>query len=108
MTPEPRVPGQPDYLDNTARLVARAELELEAKGYPPGVVRSAIERAWGQANHWASMLDPDMRERAFERFMAAELEKADAWCLGIKKAVDNLGPAPPPDQAGQTDQPVVE
>ena len=45
MTPEPRVPGQPDYLDNTARLVARAELELEAKGYPPGVVRSAIERA---------------------------------------------------------------
>ncbi len=104
MSQESRVAGPMDYLSLTARVVAGKELELEAKGFPPGAIKLAIERAWGQAEHWASKLDPETRERAFLSFITVELEQAEGWCKGVQNFIS----APPPGAASQPGEDVVE
>ena len=66
-------------LDEAVRLISITQLELEAKGYPPLVVRAAVMRARGTAEFKTRDISAPIREQAFLDILRAELGRAETW-----------------------------
>ena len=77
--------------------MALAELELEAKGYPPGIVRVALERAWGTAKFRSADVLPPIHDEAFLDILNAEIGRAEGWATKMLAALN----APSSDNSEQ-------
>lgn len=60
-------------------LAISQELYLSALGYSPGEIKGAVSRAIGQAERLAKRLPDNIREQAFETFLAQELAECQDW-----------------------------
>ncbi len=77
-----------DTLHQATALIERTRIELEAKGYPPGAVGHALERAREAAQKKVEPISEDIRERAFTDVLRVELTQAENWLVGIKRYLD--------------------
>ncbi|RJO60345.1 MAG: hypothetical protein C4542_09645 [Dehalococcoidia bacterium] len=68
-------------LENAVGLIMRYELELEVKGYPPALVKMAIDRARGTAMHRVAPISEAIRDQAYHDILAHELQDAEAWIV---------------------------
>jgi len=71
-----------------ADLAIQKELELNAKGYPQGMIRAAMSRARGAAQTRAKMLSEPIQEQGFYDLLRWELNKAEDWCVRVQKFLD--------------------
>jgi hypothetical protein len=62
-------------------MIAATQLELEAKGYTPPLVRAAVERARGTAEYKAQHISADIQGRAFLDILRYELTKTEDWVI---------------------------
>jgi tRNA nucleotidyltransferase/poly(A) polymerase len=60
-------------------LAISQEIYLASIGYSTEEIKAATNRAIGQAERLAKRLPADMRERAFEEFLAQELAECQSW-----------------------------
>lgn len=77
-----------DILAEASRLMASAELELEAKGYSPGIIQVALERALGTARFRSSDISPSIQDRAFLDILTAEIGRAEGWATKMLAALN--------------------
>jgi hypothetical protein len=75
------------FLDRALSVAAVRELELEAKGFPPQLVRAAISRATGAARRKAEPLSPSIREQAYYEFLVDELKHVEDWITRLQNSV---------------------
>lgn len=66
-------------LSEGARRLMMVQLEIEAKGYTPGLARAAVQRAWGSAEYKTRDISGPIREQAFLDILTAELRRAETW-----------------------------
>lgn len=77
-------------LEDCSRLLYRKELELEAKGYRPGLVEMALERARSTAERKvAPIKHGDIRLAAFHDILQDELAGAEGWMDGVLASLDD-------------------
>ena len=86
-------------LEGAVALLASVELELETKGYPRSLIRTAISRARGTAEYTAGRLSEGIRDQGFVDLLAHELTKAESWLIREKRFIDGLG-TPSSDEEG--------
>ena len=78
-------------LEDAVVLLAASELELETKGYPRSLIRTALARAKGTAEYMAVRLSEDIREQGFVDLLRFELVRAEPWLIREKRFIDGLG-----------------
>lgn len=71
---------QRDPLERAVHMIAIAQLDLEVKGYPPGLVSKSIERARGTAEWKTQSVSLSIREQAFYDTLQTELSGCEHWC----------------------------
>ena len=74
-------------LEGAVALLASAELELQAKGYPPSLIRAALARARGTAEYMAERLSEHIREQGFVDLLTREITKAEDWLVREQKGL---------------------
>ena len=78
-----------DLLQEGTRLTALAQLELEAKGYPTGLVMAALSRASGSAEFRVrDIQDPKVKILAYIDILTAEIGRSEAWILKTQDFLD--------------------
>ena len=89
--------GQSDplgVLEAATRMIAATQLELEAKGYAPSLVRVGLERARGSAQYKAQPISAAIQGQAFLDLLRHELVKVEDWIQREKRFLDNEGSEP--------------
>lgn len=66
-------------LDEATALLARTEMELEAKGYSEGLAQAAVARARGIADYKTAKVSPGIRSQAFLDVLRDELTHCEKW-----------------------------
>lgn len=87
----PASSGLASLLEEATRCLSLTQLELEAKGYPPGIARAAVMRARGIAEYKTRDISPSIREQAFLDILVAELRKAETWTVQEMSQSDGSG-----------------
>lgn len=80
--------GQSDplgVLEAATRMIAATQLELESKGYPPPLVRAAVERARGTAEYKAEHISAAIQGQAFLDILRYELTKTEDWVIAEQR-----------------------
>jgi len=68
-------------LPAVTRMLSDTQLQLEATGYPAGLVRMGIERARGMAASKAQGIRPELYGSAFQDILALELSTVENWLV---------------------------
>lgn len=74
----------PSPLEQATRLIADAQIGLEIRGYPPRLVRNAIERARGAAVAKVAAVSPAIRDQAFLDVLKGELKGVEQWMQQVE------------------------
>lgn len=82
--------SEPTALDEATRLLALAEVEYEAKGYPPALSRFAVSRAQSTALYRVADVPANVRQQAYLGTLRAELQNAEKWLRGQQAFLTRL------------------
>lgn len=66
-------------LEEATKVMASAEMELEAKGLPSALARIAVSRAQNIAQHRVSAVSLEIRPQAFLDTLRVELVESEEW-----------------------------